>query len=41
PDDFLDPAALGPLTRAALKDAFRGVAAVQSRIRTDLQFSSP
>src|SRR4029453_957189 len=29
PDDHLDPAALSPLTRTYLKDAFRAVASVQ------------
>ncbi len=37
PDDFLDPAALSPLTRSSLKEAFRAVAGVQKRIGVDLR----
>jgi len=37
PDDFLDPAALSPLTRGSLKEAFRAVAGVQRRIGADLR----
>ena len=37
PDDFLDPAALSPLTRSSLKEAFRAVAGVQRRIGVDLR----
>jgi CBS domain-containing protein len=36
PDDHLDPAALSPLTRTYLKEAFRAVAAVQKRIGGEL-----
>ncbi len=36
PDDFLDPAQLGALTRSHLKEAFRAVASVQRRIGTEL-----
>ena len=32
PDDHLDPAALSPLTRTYLKEAFRAVASVQKRV---------
>ena len=32
PDDLIDPRELTPLTRAALKDAFRAVARVQRGI---------
>ena len=37
PDDFLDPAALSPLTRSSLKEAFRAVAGVQRRIANELR----
>ena len=37
PDDFLDPAALSPLTRGSLKEAFRAVAGVQRRIANELR----
>jgi CBS domain-containing protein len=37
PDDFLDPAALSPLTRGSLKEAFRAVAGVQKRVGSDLR----
>jgi CBS domain-containing protein len=36
PDDFLDPAALSPLTRSYLKEAFRAVASVQKRVSVEL-----
>jgi CBS domain-containing protein len=36
PDDHLDPAALSPLTRTYLKDAFRAVASVQKRVSNEL-----
>ena len=38
PDDFLDPAELSDLTRSSLKEAFRGVAAVQRGIAAELRF---
>ncbi len=37
PDDYIDPAALSPLTRSYLKEAFRAVAAVQKRVAAELQ----
>jgi CBS domain-containing protein len=37
PDDYIDPAALSPLTRSHLKEAFRAVAAVQKRVAAELQ----
>jgi CBS domain-containing protein len=37
PDDHLNPAALSPLTRTYLKDAFRAVASVQKRVAQELQ----
>ena len=37
PDDYIDPAALSPLTRSYLKESFRAVAAVQKRIAAELQ----
>ena len=40
PDDFLDPSALTPLTRASLKDAFRAVASVQRRIGAELRLGA-
>ena len=40
PDDFIDPAALNPLTRSYLKESFRAVAAVQKRVATELQVNS-
>ncbi len=40
PDDFVDPAALTPLTRASLKDAFRAVASVQRRIGAELRLGA-
>jgi CBS domain-containing protein len=39
PDDLIDPKALTPLTRSALKDAFRAVARVQRGIAAELGFS--
>jgi CBS domain-containing protein len=36
PDDHLDPAALSPLTRTYLKEAFRAVASVQKRVAGEL-----
>jgi CBS domain-containing protein len=41
PDDFVRPSALDPLTRAALKEAFREVAAVQRRISTRFGLGVP
>jgi CBS domain-containing protein len=38
PDNHLRPDALTPLTRSYLKDAFRGVAAVQRRVGADLLY---
>ena len=40
PDDFLDPAALSPLTRNSLKEAFRAVAAVQRRIGAEMRLGA-
>jgi CBS domain-containing protein len=37
PDDYIDPAMLGALTRSHLKEAFRAVAAVQKRVAAELQ----
>ena len=37
PDDFIHPGSLSPVARAALKEAFRTVAAVQKGIATELQ----
>jgi CBS domain-containing protein len=37
PDDHLDPAALSPLTRTYLKEAFRAVASVQKRVAGELE----
>jgi CBS domain-containing protein len=39
PDDLIHPRSLPPLTRRALKDAFRAVAAVQRGIALELGFS--
>jgi len=39
PDDYLDPAALSPLARGYLKDAFRAVASVQRHVTTELVLS--
>jgi CBS domain-containing protein len=36
PDDYIDPAALSPLTRSYLREAFRAVAAVQKRVAAEL-----
>jgi CBS domain-containing protein len=36
PDDFVDPAALSPLTRTHLKEAFRAVASIQKRVASEL-----
>jgi CBS domain-containing protein len=36
PDDYVDPAALSPLTRSYLKEAFRAVAGVQKRVASEL-----
>ncbi len=35
PDDYVDPEALGPLTRSHLKEAFRAVASIQKRVAAD------
>ncbi len=40
PDDYIDPAALSPLTRSYLREAFRAVAAVQKRVAAELQVAS-
>ena len=40
PDDFLDPAALSPLTRSSLKEAFRAVAGVQRRIGSEMRLGA-
>ena len=40
PDDFVDPAALSPLTRASLKEAFRAVAGVQRLIGAELRMGA-
>ena len=39
PDDLIDPKALTPLTRTALKEAFRAVAGVQRGIALRLGFA--
>jgi CBS domain-containing protein len=39
PDDLIEPESLRPLTRTALKDAFRAVARVQRSIATQLEFA--
>jgi CBS domain-containing protein len=36
PDDYLDPAALSPLTRTYLREAFRAVASVQKRVANEV-----
>jgi CBS domain-containing protein len=36
PDDHIDPAALSPLARSYLKEAFRAVASVQKRVSAEL-----
>jgi CBS domain-containing protein len=36
PDNFLDPAALSPLMRTELKEAFRAVASIQRRVAAEL-----
>lgn len=36
PDDFVNPAALSPLTRTHLKEAFRAVASIQKRVAAEL-----
>ncbi len=36
PDDYVDPAALSPLTRSHLKEAFRAVASIQKRVTAEL-----
>jgi CBS domain-containing protein len=36
PDDYLDPAALSPLTRSYLREAFRAVASVQKSVANEL-----
>jgi CBS domain-containing protein len=36
PDDYLDPAALSPLTRSYLREAFRAVASVQKSVASEL-----
>ena len=40
PDDYIAPAALSPLTRSYLREAFRAVAAVQKRVAAELQVAS-
>jgi CBS domain-containing protein len=40
PDDYIDPAALSPLTRSYLREAFRAVAAVQKRVAAELQVAT-
>jgi CBS domain-containing protein len=40
PDDHLDPAALSPLTRTYLKDAFRAVASVQKHVANELRIGA-
>ena len=41
PDDHIDPAALSPLTRSYLKEAFRAVASVQKGISNHLAMGVP
>lgn len=40
PDDRLDPAALSPLARAYLKEAFRAIAAVQHRVANEVAWGA-
>jgi CBS domain-containing protein len=39
PDDFIDPAELGPITRRSLKEAFRVIARAQKALSADLGVS--
>jgi CBS domain-containing protein len=40
PDNQLDPAALNPLARRYLRDAFRAVRSVQKKLAVELRWSS-
>jgi CBS domain-containing protein len=40
PDDFVNPAALSPLTRTHLKEAFRAIASIQKRVATELDIGA-
>jgi len=40
PDDFVNPAALSPLTRTHLKEAFRAVASIQKRVAAELDIGA-
>jgi CBS domain-containing protein len=40
PDDLVDPAALSPLARGYLKEAFRAIAAVQHRVANEVAWGS-
>jgi CBS domain-containing protein len=40
PDDFVNPAALSPLTRTHLKEAFRAVASIQRRVAAELDIGA-
>jgi Putative nucleotidyltransferase substrate binding domain. len=36
PDDFVDPATLGPFSRSGLKEAFRVIARAQRLLETEM-----
>ncbi len=36
PDDYVDPAALSPLMRSELKEAFRAVASIQKQVAAEI-----
>jgi signal-transduction protein with cAMP-binding, CBS, and nucleotidyltransferase domain len=36
PDDFVDPATLGPVARSGLKESFRVIARAQRMLETDM-----
>jgi CBS domain-containing protein len=38
PDDFVDPATLGPVSRSGLKESFRAIARAQRQLGADLGF---
>jgi signal-transduction protein with cAMP-binding, CBS, and nucleotidyltransferase domain len=38
PDDFVDPSELGPVTRQALKEAFKVIARGQKGLESELSF---
>ena len=41
PDDFVDPSELGPVTRQALKEAFKIIARAQKGLAAELGFQTP